>query len=235
MATITVLVDDHVCKDSRAKPTHGLSLYVEFRDKHILFDTGPSPDVLQFNTEELSIDLELIDFIVISHAHADHYGGLPHVGWINPLVETFIPYGSWETIGVMVKKNDLRPVEIVEWHVIDKNIEITRPLHGPPYEHFLILHEDRGLIVLTGCFHPQPSVLKEVAERSGKKPRVIVGGLHFSNAPQHILESAISVFREVGVEKIAPLHCTNERLIRLLENSGFDIVADSCCGGVFKV
>lgn len=234
MVKVTVLVDNRVCRDRDVKAVHGLSLYIDLSDKYVLFDSGPSPDILQFNSEKLNIDLELLDFVVISHAHADHYSGLPHVGWATPLLKTYIPYGSWETIGLLAKKNDLQPIEVNDWLEINSDIYITKPFHGPPYEHFLVIAENRGLTVFSGCFHPNPTVLREIVDRFNTKIRFLIGGLHFSNAPQHVIDSAINVFEEVGVEKIAPLHCTHERLVHRLKDRGFNIVTESCCGGVFQ-
>ena len=54
---------------------HGLSLYIEDGDKKILFDTGQSEIFLR-NAEKLNINLKEIDYVVISHGHYDHTGGL---------------------------------------------------------------------------------------------------------------------------------------------------------------
>ncbi len=58
----------------------GLSLWVDIRDKgesmHVLYDFGRSDTVLLHNAKELDIDIGLADFMVLSHAHGDHYGGL---------------------------------------------------------------------------------------------------------------------------------------------------------------
>ena len=54
---------------------HGLSIYIETKNKKILFDTGQSGLFLQ-NAQKLSIDIEDIDSLVLSHGHYDHTGGL---------------------------------------------------------------------------------------------------------------------------------------------------------------
>jgi 7,8-dihydropterin-6-yl-methyl-4-(beta-D-ribofuranosyl)aminobenzene 5'-phosphate synthase len=74
---ITVLIDN---KTSRAdlNAEHGLSLWIEYGEKRILFDTGQS-DTLIRNAEKLGIDLAQTDAIVISHGHYDHTGGLSAV------------------------------------------------------------------------------------------------------------------------------------------------------------
>ncbi len=69
----------------RARPNtvwaaHGLSLLVRTHigdETHqILFDTGPSSDVLLHNLMVLGMGLEVPETIVLSHGHWDHIGGL---------------------------------------------------------------------------------------------------------------------------------------------------------------
>jgi 7,8-dihydropterin-6-yl-methyl-4-(beta-D-ribofuranosyl)aminobenzene 5'-phosphate synthase len=57
---------------------HGLSFWIEYGDKRILFDTGQS-DILLRNAETLDINLAKADDIVLSHGHYDHTGGLSAV------------------------------------------------------------------------------------------------------------------------------------------------------------
>jgi 7,8-dihydropterin-6-yl-methyl-4-(beta-D-ribofuranosyl)aminobenzene 5'-phosphate synthase len=42
----------------------------------VLFDTGMTGQVRLHNADALSVDLEEVDHVVISHGHPDHYGGL---------------------------------------------------------------------------------------------------------------------------------------------------------------
>ena len=54
---------------------HGLSLYIRHNNKKILFDSGPS-NVLINNSNKLNINLKDIDYLIISHGHFDHGGGI---------------------------------------------------------------------------------------------------------------------------------------------------------------
>jgi 7,8-dihydropterin-6-yl-methyl-4-(beta-D-ribofuranosyl)aminobenzene 5'-phosphate synthase len=54
---------------------HGLSLYIESGGEKILFDTGQSGMFL-LNAQKLGIAIEDIDYLVLSHGHYDHIGGL---------------------------------------------------------------------------------------------------------------------------------------------------------------
>ncbi|WP_321333183.1 MBL fold metallo-hydrolase [uncultured Bacteroides sp.] len=54
---------------------HGLSLLIETEGHKILFDTGAS-DLFLRNARLLGIDLSEVDYVVLSHGHRDHTGGL---------------------------------------------------------------------------------------------------------------------------------------------------------------
>jgi len=57
---------------------HGLSFWIQYADKRILFDTGQS-DILIHNARVLGIHLAEADAIILSHGHYDHTGGLAAV------------------------------------------------------------------------------------------------------------------------------------------------------------
>ncbi len=56
----------------------GLSVLVEVDETRILVDTGLSFSAV-YNAQLMGIDLSTIDWIVLSHGHADHTGGLREV------------------------------------------------------------------------------------------------------------------------------------------------------------
>jgi 7,8-dihydropterin-6-yl-methyl-4-(beta-D-ribofuranosyl)aminobenzene 5'-phosphate synthase len=75
--TITTLVDDTALNDGLLAE-HGLSLWIEYDNRRILFDTGQS-DMLIENARSLGINLAETNAIVLSHGHYDHTGGLSAV------------------------------------------------------------------------------------------------------------------------------------------------------------
>jgi 7,8-dihydropterin-6-yl-methyl-4-(beta-D-ribofuranosyl)aminobenzene 5'-phosphate synthase len=78
---ITVLVEDETI-DGGLAAEHGLSLYIEFGGKRILFDAGTT-SAFTGNADKLGVDLSAVDFAVVSHGHYDHTGGLPDFFAIN--------------------------------------------------------------------------------------------------------------------------------------------------------
>ena len=71
----TVLIDDKADSEGRLFNEHGLSLFIETGSSRILFDTGKSGAFIG-NAEVLGVDLQKTDFVLISHGHYDHGGGL---------------------------------------------------------------------------------------------------------------------------------------------------------------
>lgn len=73
----TVLVDN-VASGRGLQSEHGFSLWVEAGGLRILFDTGQGA-ALDENARRLGIPLHKADFVVLSHGHYDHTGGLAEV------------------------------------------------------------------------------------------------------------------------------------------------------------
>lgn len=73
---ITTLVENTVYGKG-LQGEHGLSLLVDTAGYRLLFDTGAS-DLFMRNARLLGIDLSEVDFLVLSHGHRDHTGGLHH-------------------------------------------------------------------------------------------------------------------------------------------------------------
>ena len=69
----------------------GFSALVEHNGKRILFDTGNDATIFEHNVKALGIDLTKLDFVVISHRHADHTTGLRYVLKVNPNVTVYVP------------------------------------------------------------------------------------------------------------------------------------------------
>ena len=76
MVRITALMDDRGHGDGSLAPEHGLSLFVEYGGRRILFDCGATGSFLR-NAEVLGAALRDLDAVVLSHSHYDHAGGFP--------------------------------------------------------------------------------------------------------------------------------------------------------------
>lgn len=93
---ITILYDAFG-KDSAMKKDWGFSALVEVNGKRILFDTGNNSEIFAYNVKAKGVDLTKLDFVVMSHRHGDHVGGLNYLLSVNPKVKIYAPK---ETFGV---------------------------------------------------------------------------------------------------------------------------------------
>ncbi len=152
---ITVLYDAFG-KDSVMQKDWGYAALVEYGGKRILFDTGNNPDILAQNAKAKGIDLSKLDFVVMSHRHGDHMGGLSYLLSVNPNVPIYAPkegFGVFGVFGVDVPSTFYRkdpslppeqryyngsPPEIIRggtawpsanFRLVDKDTEIAPNIH----------------------------------------------------------------------------------------------------------
>lgn len=85
---ITTLIEN-TTSEPGLSTEHGLSYWIEYADKRVLFDTGQS-DLFIRNAQALDIDLAQADAIVLSHGHYDHTGGLSTVLGLAPTAHLYI-------------------------------------------------------------------------------------------------------------------------------------------------
>src|SRR5437870_5281055 len=151
-AQITVLYDAFG-KASAMQKDWGYAALVEYGGKRILFDTGNNPDILAQNAKAKGIDLAKLDFVVMSHRHGDHMGGMAYLLSVNPKVKIYAPkegfgvygadlpstfYRKDESLPPEQRYYDGRPPEVMRFgaawpganfQLIDKNTEIATGIH----------------------------------------------------------------------------------------------------------
>lgn len=77
----------------------GYSALVEYGGRRILFDTGNNPHIFAKNVKAAGVDLQRLDFVVISHRHLDHTAGLTHLLSVNPEVKIYAPKEAFGPFG----------------------------------------------------------------------------------------------------------------------------------------
>jgi 7,8-dihydropterin-6-yl-methyl-4-(beta-D-ribofuranosyl)aminobenzene 5'-phosphate synthase len=95
---ITVLYDAFG-KTGEMKQDWGYAAFIEYAGKRILFDSGNDPSILANNVKASHTDLSKLDFVIMSHRHGDHMGGLAYVLRVNPAVKIFAPKEGFGVYG----------------------------------------------------------------------------------------------------------------------------------------
>ena len=91
---VTILYDSFG-KNPSLTTDWGFAALIEYGNKRILFDTGNNARIFEHNVKALGVDLRNIDFVVISHRHADHTSGITYLLTVNPKVRIYVPDEPW--------------------------------------------------------------------------------------------------------------------------------------------
>jgi 7,8-dihydropterin-6-yl-methyl-4-(beta-D-ribofuranosyl)aminobenzene 5'-phosphate synthase len=89
----------------------GFSVLIEYSGKKILFDTGNNSTIFAANVKAMNVDLNDLDFVVISHRHGDHTSGLNHLLKVNPKVKIYAPAESFGVFGSTFPKGFYKTVD----------------------------------------------------------------------------------------------------------------------------
>jgi len=201
-----ISVYDNYQVDPDLKTAWGFGCIINTSAEQILFDTGGDSEILLFNMEKMNIDPKSINKVIISHIHGDHVGGLEGFLEKNSNVTVFIPSSFPNSFRDMITSQGAEFVDISSPIKISNFVYTTGELYGPPEEQSLIINPKKGLVVITGCAHPGIVNIVKRAKKLVKKDKVylVLGGFH------HPPLSCIKEFKELGVEKVAPSHCTGD-------------------------
>jgi 7,8-dihydropterin-6-yl-methyl-4-(beta-D-ribofuranosyl)aminobenzene 5'-phosphate synthase len=74
---VVVLIDNNPDQEEKYLTEHGISIYFEADGLKWLFDVGASANYA-INSRKMGIDIADVDYLVLSHAHRDHTGGLEY-------------------------------------------------------------------------------------------------------------------------------------------------------------
>jgi len=95
----------------------GFAALVDYGGKRILFDTGNNAQIFEHNVKAAGVDLQKLDFVVMSHRHGDHMGGLAYLLKVNPTVKIYAPkersgvYGDDQPSSTWYRKDPSLPAE----------------------------------------------------------------------------------------------------------------------------
>jgi 7,8-dihydropterin-6-yl-methyl-4-(beta-D-ribofuranosyl)aminobenzene 5'-phosphate synthase len=212
--TIIVVYDNNVF-DQRLKTAWGFSALVEYHDHTLLFDTGGDGLMLMENMRILGIDPTRIESVVLSHIHGDHTAGL----------SALLEYGARPTVYLLPSfpasfKNRVSAtsdvVEVTPGLSIAESIYTTGEMGTSIREQALVIQTNQGLVIITGCAHPGIVEIIEQAQEMFDGPvHLVLGGFHLGGKSKAEMHAIVKDFRRLGVEKVAPCHCSGENAMAL--------------------
>jgi len=251
---IYILCDDSALEGFEYE--HGFSALVD----SVLFDTGKSSVFLR-NARRFGVNLP-VD-VVISHGHYDHTGGLLFLTgrrlWIRK--ETPKPkYSGDRYIGAPFEWEEVLSRNEVRF-VSEKMVEIKPGvfLMGPANlrnrvsfgeflvgeekeidlfedEQTLVVDSKKGLIIVTGCSHRGiDNIVLDAAETFKKKIHLVLGGFHLLRSSRKEIEDIVELFNKIGVETIAPCHCTGKKAIDTFREAFKGNLMECRAGVTFEV
>ena len=207
---LTIVYDNNTTEKS-LQADWGFSCLVQGFDRSILFDTGTKPEILQHNMGKLGIQPSLIDCVFLSHFHKDHTGGLNALIELNPEIEVWLPEFFPEDFKTEIVRSGASIIEVTGHQKICDGVFTTGIIDGWIKEQSLVLETASGLMVVTGCAHPRlTNILSKVKDLFGKNIYAALGGFHLAGFQRHEIEDVIQKLMALGVQKIAPCHCTGE-------------------------
>ncbi|MBR4120089.1 MAG: MBL fold metallo-hydrolase [Bacteroidales bacterium] len=130
---VTTLVENSV-KGRGLLAEHGLSILIEANGKLILFDTGAS-DLFINNANVLSKNIEEVDYLILSHGHSDHTGGLKSFLNLNTKAQIICKREILTPKFRGKRENgicDIENIDLSRFIFIDKIAEITKDIFVIP-------------------------------------------------------------------------------------------------------
>jgi 7,8-dihydropterin-6-yl-methyl-4-(beta-D-ribofuranosyl)aminobenzene 5'-phosphate synthase len=204
--------------DKTCKPGWGFSSLIEIRDKNVLFDTGAEGRILLHNMGKMKIDPQVIDGIFLSHEHWDHTGGLYDLLKTNKKADLYLLKSFSKDFIDELELSGRKIVQIDSSAKIFEDVYSTGPLGERIEEQSLVISSEKGLVVISGCAHPNVLKIAEKAQEIlDQNIYILMGGFHLLEKKDSEIKSVIRQIRDLGVKKVGPCHCTGYAAIDLFK------------------
>jgi len=226
-ATITF---NNVPFDHRLQPDWGFSAYIEGLPQRILFDTGADGDILLSNMKVLGIDPKSVDLLFFSHSHWDHTGGAGAFLRENPDVTIYI----LSSFAPMFK--DYKEVVSDQPQELTEGVLSTGKMGTTIEEQSLLVNTAKGWVVFTGCSHSNvANIVTRAKEVTKEEIYLVIGGFHLGGYEESFIKGIIRRFREAGVKKVAPSHCTGEPAFGLFQEEYGEDYVKTGVGSIIEI
>jgi 7,8-dihydropterin-6-yl-methyl-4-(beta-D-ribofuranosyl)aminobenzene 5'-phosphate synthase len=224
----------------------GFAALVDYGGKRILFDTGNNAQIFEHNVKAAGVDLQKLDFVVMSHRHGDHMGGLAYLLKVNPTVKIYAPkersgvYGDDQPSSTWYRKDPSLPAE--QRYYSGAPPEIIHMGEAWPSANFQLI--DKNIEIVPGMYlialvSDQPGTLElrelSLAIRTPDGLVLVVGCSH--PGVEHIVQEASAIDPHInlllgGLHQIQASDPEVERIARVLHDQyKLDRIAPGHCTG----
>ena len=201
----------------------GLSMWIDYSDKAILFDTGGEEEVILNNIRQPGLDYNKLTAIIISHNHWDHINGLTAIlEKTDYKLPVYVPLEDSKSIQEKHPKADIKGID--NFMELNTNTWTTGQLkgnfrNGYIYEQSLVLSLNENLFIITGCSHPGiVNIVKKAKEINPEgKIKLVAGGFHLLRHSNDEVKNISDELKALNVQNIAPSHCTGNDAINVFK------------------
>lgn len=155
----TILVDNNPGQANELIAEHGLAIWVEINGLQLLIDTGAS-DAFAQNAAHLGIDISKVDYLILSHAHNDHCGGLEYFLSINKKARIYLSANIMDNLYYSTRRETKRDISIDHSLIKEHSNRVTF-IHND-----LVLNEDITIITKFSTNHPNPQANKTLLKNN---------------------------------------------------------------------
>ena len=230
------VIFNNVPLDNHLRTSWGFSCLIEWRDETILFDTGGDGDILLGNMKQMNIDPLSVHTVFLSHAHADHTGGLEALLKKNAHIDVWLPESFPISFKDMIKSYGAKVKSVVKPAQVSEGIHSSGEMGERIIEQALILETSSGLVIITGCAHPGiENVVIKTKQMSQEEIYLVMGGFHLAGMSDEQIGAIIRMLKEMGVKKVAPSHCTGEKAIALFREAWGNHFLEGGVGAIIEL
>lgn len=222
--------------DDHLRTAWGFSCLIEGTEQVILFDTGGDGRILLGNMRLLGIDPLSVDTVFLSHIHGDHIGGLEGFLRHNPHVAVYMPESFPISFQQAVTSYGAKARAVGTPIRLFGSVHSGGEMGDSIREQALIVETARGLVIITGCAHPGiVNVVREIKAHFKNDIYVVMGGFHLGGKTSPQIRAVIGALKELGVERVAPSHCTGEMAMALFREAWGEHFLEGGAGAVIEV
>ncbi len=215
----------------------GFSCLVEIGNTKLLFDTGDDGNILLSNMLKLKINPKDIDSVFLSHFHNDHTGGLGNFLDKNLNVTVYYPQSFPEQLIELIKNSGAAAVPVFSFQEIQKNIFSLGEINGTIPEQSLAVRTNQGIVVITGCAHPDIiKILQRAKEQfPNEKIFLALGGFHLFNQSEKDINNKVNEIINMNIISLGPCHCSGDLARKIFKEAYKEKFIESGVGKVFKI